>query len=52
MCSFMLLKKSVNGALTDVAQWVGHHSANEKVTSSILSQGTCLDCGPVPLLRV
>lgn len=26
--------------LTGVAQWIEHHSANKKSTSSILSQGT------------
>ena len=32
----------VSVALTGVAPWVGHHPANQKVTGSIPSQGTCL----------
>ena len=34
--------------LTNVAQWVGHHPANQKVASSIPGQGTCLGCVPGP----
>ena len=34
--------------LTDVAQWIEHQPANEKVTGVIPSQGTHLICGPVP----
>ena len=35
-------------ALAGVAQWLEHQPANQKVTSSIPSQGTCLGCGPGP----
>ena len=34
-----------------VAQGVGHHPTNQKVTSLIPGQGTCLGCEPVPWLR-
>ena len=34
-----------------VAQWVEHGPANQRVSSSIPSQGTCLGCGPGPWLR-
>ena len=34
----MILKSHF--ALTGVAQWIGHHSANQKVTGSIPSQST------------
>ena len=37
-------------ALAGVAQWVGSCTANQKVTSLIPSQGTCLDCEPGPQL--
>ena len=33
-------------ALTGVAQWIERGPANQRVTSSIPSQGTCLGCGP------
>ena len=33
-----------NVALGSVAQLVGHHPTNQKVTGSIPSQGTCLSC--------
>ena len=36
------------GMMADVAQWIEHWSANQKVTGSIPSQGTCLGCGPGP----
>ena len=36
--------------LTDVSQRAGHHSAKQKVASSIPSQGTCLGCRPGPWL--
>ena len=39
-------------ALAGVAQWIEHRPANWKVTSLIPSQGTCLDCRPVPQLGV
>ena len=35
-------------ALTSVAQLAGHYHAERKVTGSIPSQGTCLDCGLGP----
>ena len=37
-------------ALTGVAQWVGHQTANQNVSGSIPSQDTCLGCGPGPQL--
>lgn len=45
-----MLKNKWILALTDVAQWVGHHTANQKVASSVLGQGTFLGlgCGPGP----
>ena len=33
-------------ALAGVAQWTEHQPANQRVTSLIPSQGTCLGCGP------
>ena len=39
-------------ALAGVAQWIEHWPANQRVTSSIPSQGTCLDCRPGPRCRV
>ena len=36
--------------LTGVAQWVGHHPTNQKVTSLIPTEDTCLGCGPGPQL--
>ena len=41
------LKSSVI-ALTGVAQWIEHQLANQRVTSSIPSQGMFLGCGPGP----
>ena len=35
-------------ALAGVAQWIECWPANQRVTSSIPSQGTCLACGPGP----
>ena len=32
--------------LGDVAQWIEHRPVNQKVASSIPSQGTYLGCGP------
>ena len=43
-------QKHVIYAMTGVAQWVGRWPANQKVTSSIPTQGTCLGCGPGPWL--
>ena len=37
-------------ALAGVTQWTECHPANRKVAGSIPSQGTCLGCGPGPLL--
>ena len=44
------LNKIKNLALDGVAQWVECWPENQKVTSSIPSQGTCLSCGPGPQL--
>ena len=44
----MKLKRKEELALAGVAQWIELRPANQRVTSSILSQGTCLDCGPGP----
>ena len=35
-------------ALAGVAQWTEHRPLNQRVASSIPSQGTCLGCGPGP----
>ena len=35
-------------ALAGVAQWIEHGPANQRVTGSIPSQGTCLGCRPSP----
>ena len=37
-------------ALAGMAQWIEHGPSNQRVTSSIPSQGTCLGCGPGPHL--
>ena len=37
-------------ALAGVAQWIEHQPVNQRVTSSVPSQGTCLGCGPGPQL--
>ena len=34
--------------LDGVAQWTEHGPVNQRVASSIPSQGTCLGCGPGP----
>ena len=47
-CNWKLKNSCV--ALTGVAQWVGCHPANRKVSISIPGQGTCLGCGPDPWL--
>ena len=41
-----------DGALAGVAQWNVHWPANQRVVGLILSQGTCLGCGPGPQLGV
>ena len=43
-----LSDKKLGLPLAGVAQWVGHHPADQRVTGSIPSQGTCLGCGPGP----
>ena len=35
-------------SLADVAQWIEHRPLNQRVASSIPSQGTCLGCMPGP----
>ena len=39
-------------ALAGVAEWIECQPVNQKVISSISSQGTCLGCGPGPKLGV
>ena len=39
-------------ALAGVAQWIEYWPASRKVTGSIPSQGTCLDCWPGQLVDV
>ena len=36
------------GALSGVAQWIECRPANQRVSGSITSQGTCLGCRPGP----
>ena len=43
--------KVLNEALAGVAQWIECRPANQRVASSIPSQGTCLGCGPGPQWR-
>ena len=43
---FFFFKKAL--ALAGVAQWIECQPANQGVTGSIPSQGTCLGCGPGP----
>ena len=45
-------KLSIVAALAGVAQWTEHRPANQRVTSSIPGQGTCLGCRPGPQLGV
>ena len=40
------IHKMLETALASVAQWVECGPENQKVISLILSQGTCLGCGP------
>ena len=42
------IKKLDFAALAGVAQWIERWPVNQRVTGSIPSQGTCLDCGPDP----
>ena len=44
---WQLLKK-LNIILTGVAQWIERRPANQRVTGSIPSQGTCLGYRPGP----
>ena len=44
--------KNIMIALAGVAQWIEHPTANQRVASSIPSQGTCLGCGPGSQLGV
>ena len=37
-------------ALAGVTQWIESQPAKQRITGSILSQGTCLGCGPDPWL--
>ena len=37
-------------ALAAMAQWIEHWPVNQRIASSIPSQGTCLGCGPGPQL--
>ena len=46
----IMLSEISPSALTGVAQWTECQPENQKVTSLIPSQGTCLDCGPGPQL--
>ena len=46
------LKNHLISALAGVAQWIECLPANQRVTSSIPSQGTCLDCRPGPQFGV
>ena len=43
-----IILKTSKTALNGVAQLVGHQAKKLKVTGSILVQGTCLGCSPVP----
>ena len=43
----MILEVNFN-ALAGLAKWIEHQTANQRVTSSIPNQGTCLGCGPGP----
>ena len=44
---YFCIKMGKNG-LAGMAQWIELWTANQRVTGSILSQGTCLGCGPGP----
>ena len=47
-----ILYKNDALVLTGVAQWIECWPANQRVTGSIPSQGTCLGCRPDPQLGV
>ena len=40
--------RSIHMALASVAQWIECYPANQRVTSLIPNQGTCLGCRPGP----
>ena len=44
--SCFLWSKHMHGALAGVGQWIERQLANQRVTGSIPSQGTCLGWGP------
>ena len=44
----LLLLKMIKIAQAGVAQWIELGPANQSVTGSISSHGTCLDCRPGP----
>ena len=46
--SSSFISKSSSSTLAGVAQWIEHWPANQRVTSWIPSQGTCLGCGLGP----
>ena len=43
-----MLENVHNTALDGVAQWIEYWLVNQRVTSSIPRQGTCLGCEPGP----
>ena len=47
----MKLEFKIKVALADVAQWIECQPANQRVSGSIPTQGTCLGCGPGPQWR-
>ena len=47
-CIDIILQELKIFALGGVAQWIEHRPANQRVASSLLSQGTCLGCRPGP----
>ena len=46
--SMLHILKNVGKALAGVAQWIECQPVNQRASSSIPSQGTCLGCGPGP----
>ena len=44
-------KDIVKYALAGAAQWIVYRPVNQNVAGSSPSHGTCLDCGPGPLLE-
>ena len=49
--SLSLCMKNPGRAPAGVAQWIECRPVNQRVPSSLPSQGTCLGCGPHPRLR-